>query len=240
MTELAGRKRKVLFLDIDNCLYPESIGISTMMRDKILEFAYKQKIASDYEGVLSLCTRYHKDYGLAIKGLLLHHDIDPLLFNAETDDSLPLDEILKKDHQLVEMLNSIIQQEVEVWAFTNAMIGHGERVLRLLGVRDFFKGVIACDYSLPDFPCKPEARAFYLAMKTAQVEEPTDCYFVDDSAANVETAKTIGWTCVHVVNPSSVSVAGHYRIGLIYELPSVLPSLFSSSSSPFKPSMYNN
>ena len=51
-----------------------------------------------------------------------------------------------------------------------------------------FPGVTFCDYAEPDFACKPHAAFYVKTMKEAGVEQVEDCWFVDDSEANVRAA----------------------------------------------------
>lgn len=86
--------------------------------------------------------------------------------------------------------------------------------MQILELRDQIEGVVFCDYEekSEDFICKPES-AFYhkvcffvlctscirlmtltgQAMDQARVRDPTKCLFVDDSLANIEGAKRVGW-----------------------------------------------
>jgi FMN phosphatase YigB (HAD superfamily) len=78
--------------------------------------------------------KYYKEYGLAIEGLARHHRIDPVEFNREVDDALPLDDILSPDKELREILESFDPTKIKLWLFTNAHITHGKRVVKLLDV----------------------------------------------------------------------------------------------------------
>jgi pyrimidine and pyridine-specific 5'-nucleotidase len=86
------------------------------------------------EDALMLHQQYHTDYGLAIEGLARFHKIDPMEFNREVDDALPLDDILSPDPELRALLEAFDKTKVKLWLFTNAHITHGMRVVRLLGV----------------------------------------------------------------------------------------------------------
>ena len=39
---------------------------------------------------------------------------------------------------------------------TASCLQHASRVLRILGVDDLVEGIVFCDYSNPEFNCKPE------------------------------------------------------------------------------------
>ncbi|EGU83995.1 hypothetical protein FOXB_05488 [Fusarium oxysporum f. sp. conglutinans Fo5176] len=55
--------------------------------------------------------RLHKDYsqqyGQAIEGLVRHHQIDALEYNAKVDDAVPLDDLIKPNAQLRQFLEDI-------------------------------------------------------------------------------------------------------------------------------------
>ncbi|KAJ1966704.1 hypothetical protein H4R35_006924, partial [Dimargaris xerosporica] len=140
----------VFFFDIDNCLYPPSTGIAQIMKERI--YAYGIKIGIPQEQVETLCETYYRDYGLAIRGLLKHHVIDPVDYDREVDGSLPLEALLRPNPDLRAMLSRLTAHRV---AFTNAGEHHAARVLKCLEIDDLFEQVIYCDYGLPDFTCKP-------------------------------------------------------------------------------------
>ncbi len=104
---------------------------------------------------------------------------------------------------------------------------HASRVLRILGIDDLVEGIVFCDYSNPNFNCKPEPEFYHnvgghlrtaamchtndlmQAMKVANVSDPAKCYFVDDSLANVKAARGLGWGhCVHFCERGLLHVEG--------------------------------
>ena len=130
------------------------------------------------EDALALHLKYYTQYGLAIEGLARHHKVDPLEFNREVDDALPLEEMLKPDPKLRKLLLDIDTTKVKLWLFTNAYITHGKRVVKILGVDDLFEGITYCDYSEMPLRCKPHAAMFEKAIAEAQVSAAKGCYFV--------------------------------------------------------------
>lgn len=125
-----------------------------------------------------LHTEYYTMYGLAIEGLVRHHEIDPLDYNAKVDDALPLQDIIKPDAALRQMLEDIDKDKVTMWLFTNAYVTHGRRVVKLLGIEDLFDGLTYCDYAEMPLVCKPSQAMYEKAMKHAGVSKFEDCYFV--------------------------------------------------------------
>ena len=169
--------RPVFFFDIDNCLYPRNRKVHDIMQKLIDQFFVKH-LSLLPEDALQLHQKYYKDYGLAIEGLHRHHKIDPLVFNREVDDALPLDEILKPDPDLRKLLDKFDKTKVKLWLFTNAHITHGQRVVQLLGVAECFEGITYCDYTAEKLLCKPRPEMFEKAEKEAGVSSGDPIFFV--------------------------------------------------------------
>ncbi|KAI0387500.1 pyrimidine 5-nucleotidase [Hypomontagnella monticulosa] len=228
----ATASRPVLFFDIDNCLYPRSTKVHDLMADLIDRY-FATHLGLPEEEAIKLHQEYYKNYGLAIEGLVRHHQIDPLDYNAKVDDALPLENIIKKNPKLRELLEDIDTSKVKLWLLTNAYVTHGRRVVKLLGIEDLFEGLTYCDYSKIPIICKPHKDMFAKAMKEAGVERMEDCYFVDDSYANAESAEKLGWTSVHLVEeglPVPGTPASKYQIRHLEELRGIMPQFFKSSN----------
>ena len=78
------------------------------------------------------------------------------------DGGLQLEQTLGPDARLATLLAGIRARR---WVLTNAGLPHARRVLRLLGVEEYFEGIIYCDYSEPNFPAKPDRLAYERAMR---------------------------------------------------------------------------
>ncbi|KAI9842843.1 MAG: hypothetical protein M1837_006864 [Sclerophora amabilis] len=173
---------------------------------------------------------YYKQYGLAIEGLVRHHAIDPLEYNALVDDALPLEDVIHPDPQLRQLLLDLDRDKVKLWLFTNAYVNHASRVVRLLGVEDLFEGVTYCDYAAPRLVCKPAREMYEKAMKeAAQGRRVEECYFVDDSFLNCNSAQDFGWTSVHLLERDDrepATKAARYQIRSLQELRDLFPQFF--------------
>ncbi|GAA5847640.1 hypothetical protein JCM5353_004169 [Sporobolomyces roseus] len=189
----AADGRKTVFFDIDNCLYSKDAGISELMKDKIR--GYFERLGLGQDEAAELHHRYYTEYGLAIRGLVRHHKVDPLDYDKHCDAALPLETVLKPNPQLQQLLKDVDRRKVRVWALTNAYVNHAVRVLSLLGLSEYFEGVVSCDYGAGEFSCKPEAEFFNqsLLAVTQPPPSPDSLYFVDDSALNVKGANSLGW-----------------------------------------------
>ena len=221
--------RPVFFFDIDNCLYPRSLRIQELMQE-LIDSYFVRNLSLPASDARALHARYYKDYGLAISGLVKHHTIDPLAYNREVDDALPLDDIIKPDPLLRKLLEDVDRSKVKMWLFTNAHITHAQRVVRLLGVAHCFEGITYCDYAAKVLLAKPHKEMFDKAEKEAGALRE-ECYFVDDSALNCRHANERGWTVVHKLEEEESapeSKAGKYQIRHLEELRSIFPQFFFS------------
>ena len=97
------------------------------------------------------------------------------------DDALPLDEVIKPNPQLRQLLEDIDTNKIRLWLFTNAYITHGKRVVKLLQIDDLFEGMTYCDYGSDKFYCKPHVGMFDKAMAEAGVKSNKNCYYVGTS-----------------------------------------------------------
>lgn len=188
--------RVIVWFDIDNTLYSASSKISQAMGERIHNYFVGMGLSHEEAAVLH--HRYYSQYGLALRGLKRHHDVDVIDFDRKCDGSLPLEAMISYDPVVRKVFEDIDRSKARVWALTNAYKPHAERVLRILKLTDLVDGLVYCDYTVDNFSCKPEAEFYQLAMKQAGVTDPSKCYFVDDNRGNIDGAIAQGWRkCVH-------------------------------------------
>ncbi|KAK9478264.1 HAD-like domain-containing protein [Lipomyces japonicus] len=219
----------VFFFDIDNCLYPRSYKIHDIMA-KLIDDYFMERLNLSFNDASILHQKYYKEYGLAIEGLVRHHEIDPLEYNSKVDDALPIAQVLKPDPKLKEFLLSFDKSKVKLWLFTNAYKTHAQRVIKALDIENIFEGVTFCDYSEPILICKPKPEMFERAMKDAGVSSNDKCYFIDDSYTNIKGAKEFGWNLtIQYIDPLDnppPAKAGHYELRDFLEIKALVPELF--------------
>lgn len=145
---------------------------------KLIDEYFATHLSLNWDDAVKLHSEYYRNYGLAIEGLVRHHEIDPMDYNAKVDDALPLEDILKPDPEIRQLLEDIDRSKVTVWLLTNAYSTHGRRVVKLLGIEDQFEGLTFCDYAQQPLVCKPSKEMYLRAMQEAGAVEPEDCFFV--------------------------------------------------------------
>lgn len=232
MTSPPTDTRPVFFFDVDNCLYSRSKRVHDLMQD-LMDQYFVSHLALAPEDASRLHKTYYTQYGLALEGLVRFHKIDPMEYNRLVDDALPLENVLSADPQLRALLEDLDRSQVKPWLFTNAYVTHGMRVVRLLGVQDMFEGITFCDYKAQTLLCKPHRGMFEKAQAESGARSAQDCYFVDDSLPNCSKAHELGWTAVHLLEPSDPAPPtnpSHYQIRGLQELRQLFPQFFRSTA----------
>jgi len=216
----------VVFFDLDDTLYDKSNGLWEAIRVRMSDYLH-ERLGFPTESVPELRRSYFEKYGTTLRGLQIHHQVDPDDYLAYVHN-LPLERYLQVDPSLQELIASIPQPK---WIFTNADDQHAHRVLAYLGIEDCFQGII--DVRAMKFHCKPEVEAYEIAMKIAGEKEPGHCVYLDDSVRNLAPARELGFFTV-LVGSRDPHPAANYSITNLSELPARIPELWPNGRSPIK------
>ena len=206
-----------LFIDLDGTLYPHENGLWEAIADRMGSYMVNVlKLPADK--VPQIRRDYFLRYGTTLRGLIIHHQVDPVEYLAVVHD-VPLEKYLSKDARLRSTLESLQQPR---WILTNSDKAHSQRVLNILGVEDLFEGII--DVTAVDYRNKPDPEVFKIAIEMAGQPDPEYTLFVDDIPNNLPPAKSLGMHTVLVGNKEPGSgVDLHIRD--VYGLPKAVYSL---------------
>lgn len=206
MTEaLADLSRVDTWLfDLDNTLYPAESGFMREVEQRMTAFVARVT-GLPREQAYALQKQYLEEHGLTLRGLMLHHGVDPAEFHALFHD-LSL-EVLAHDADLLQAITRLPGRRL---IFTNADDVHAERVLKHLGLDVLFEDVF--HIASFDYTPKPDPAAF--ARMTAEHGiDPAATAFFEDSERNLAPAAALGMTTVLVGAHASASTAAfvHHR-----------------------------
>ena len=136
--------------DLDNTLYPVESGFMSEIERRMTDFVAKVTGLERGEAY-KLQKSYLAEHGLTLKGLMIHHGVDPKEFHAIFHD-LSL-EGLAHDADLLAALERLPGRRL---IFTNADDVHAERVLERLGLSHLFDDVFHIGSA--DYLPKPSPR----------------------------------------------------------------------------------
>jgi len=175
--------------DLDNTLYPPECGFGPQVEARVTDFV-ETLTGLPRDEAYALQKRYLDEHGLTLRGLMLHHDVDPVAFNALFHD-LAL-ETLAEDPALAAAIARLPGRRL---IFTNADDVHAERVTARLGLAGLFDDVF--HIASADFLPKPEPATF-ARLIAAHAIRPVATAFFDDRAMNLAPAAELGMTTVLV------------------------------------------
>lgn len=181
--------RTILF-DLDDTLYPPESGIMDQIGTLILRYI-QQRLGLPADEANALRRRYLLDHGTTLRGLQIHHQIDPDEYLHFVHD-FAIESYLAPNPHLDSALAKLPQDKI---VFTNASREHAERVLDRLAVRRHFSRIV--DIRDMDYESKPEPASYRRICELLAVEASA-CLIVEDNVRNLLPAKRLGMTTVLV------------------------------------------
>ncbi|KAK3125807.1 hypothetical protein QOZ80_7BG0609970 [Eleusine coracana subsp. coracana] len=250
----AGAKFDCLLFDMDDTLYPLSLGINLACRKNIQDYMLN-KLKIEESQVPKMCLDLYKEYGTTMAGLkLLGYDFDYDDFHACVHGTLPYEK-LKPDPVLRQLLLSLPQRKI---IFTNSDKAHAARVLKKMGLEDCFEGIICFETLNPPTEqnvseqknadvadtdggseagsdgsappprrgvlCKPSLESMEAVIEITNLD-PKRTVFFDDSARNIATGKAAGFHTV-VVGTSVLVPGADMALESIHNIKEALPELW--------------
>lgn len=175
---------KAILFDLDNTLYTEESGIFDLIDQRMNEWL-TSRLQIPLEEVNHFRNHYFMKYGTTLRGLMLHHDVDPHDFLHYVHD-VPVSEFLTADEDLRKMLGLIHSRKI---IFTNSDERHANRILTTLGIQDLFEKIF--DIEAMHFVPKPNPEPYRLALEYLKLV-PSDCLLIDDMERNLKPARELG------------------------------------------------
>jgi len=175
--------------DLDNTLYPLDAGLGADISDRITGYM-ERRTGLPRDEARALQKRYLDEHGLTLKGLMLHHDVNPDEYH-QLFANLPL-ETLARDPALISAIERLPGRRL---IFTNADAGHARRVMDHLGLSGLFDEVFHIESA--GFIPKPDPQAFRRLIDSHAIAPATAAFF-EDRALNLEPAAALGMTTVLV------------------------------------------
>lgn len=214
---------KCILFDLDNTLYPRSLGIFDMVVERIRNY---MEVCLGFEKTLArqLRQEYIQKYGSTLRGLMIHHNLDPKGYLEYVHD-VGVEKKLSPNPALAKFLESL---PIDKAIFTSGHRPHAEKVLRCLGIEQYFPQIF--DITFTHYIPKPNPEPYRQILEHLGLDAG-QCMMIEDLAANLKPAKELGMITVLVCPPASEMAEGmdgfvDYQIRDILELGKVLKGNF--------------
>jgi putative hydrolase of the HAD superfamily len=173
--------------DLDNTLYPVTKQLLAHI-DKHMGNFVANFLNVDATEARQIQKTYFRKYGLTLRGLMLHHGLDPVRYY---DEMTPMDLTqVDPNPALATALRALNGRKV---IYTNASAHHAEIVLDRLGMSDVFEGIY--DITAAEYVPKPAIDSYRKLCELHNID-PAEAAMVDDIARNLEAAATLGMKTV--------------------------------------------
>lgn len=216
---------KYILFDLDNTLYPKSLGIFDLVIERIRHY---MEVRLGFEKNLAqrLREEYIRQYGSTLRGLMIHYHIDPQDYLDYVHD-VGVESKLSPNPALAKLLESI---PLAKGIFTSGHLPYAQKVLRCLGVEKYFPHIF--DITFTNYIPKPNPEPYHQILEFLNLKGK-DCMLLEDLPANLLPAKKLGMITVLVgqQNKANDGIAD-YVIKDILELSQILRNLLPDSSGP--------
>ncbi len=212
---------KYILFDLDETIYPSQSGLMAAIGGLMSRYMEEQLGIPPSE-VPTLREHYYHTYGTTMRGLQIHHGIDPEDYLAYVHN-IPLEDYIGPNDELDRVLAEI---EIEKVVFTNASKEHAHRVLNILDIERHFSRII--DVRDLGYLSKPDPEAYRRVLEILGVEG-NECLIVDDKARNLTPAKELGMITVLVGSEETAYI--DFVIGDVTEIGEVVRRLTSEEPS---------
>jgi len=204
--------------DLDNTLHDATPHVFPHINRAMTRYLMEH-LALDEAAANALRQYYWRRYGATLLGLMRHHGTDPHHFLWHTHQFPQLEPMLVFQRGLRHMLEHLPGQKV---VFSNAPAHYSHAVLEVLGIADLFVRV----YAVEDTRFRPKPASFgFLRILREQRVAPSRAIMVEDSLANLRTARRLGMKTVWVTSARKSPPFVDVRVRSVLQLPRVLNKL---------------
>jgi putative hydrolase of the HAD superfamily len=209
---------RLLLLDLDNTLYPESVGMDRDITRRMIDYVARF-LSMEREEARAYRHERARKYGTTLEWLTVEHgfsDIEAYFAAVHPEGE---EYCIVEDPELARALDAI---ELPKAVLTNSPSEHAHRVLRKLGVADRISAVY--DIRSNGLKGKPHPEAYRRACEACGVGVE-EAFFVDDMPKYVRGFTDLGGRAVLVDEDGRFADEGLPRIRDMTELPAYLSSI---------------
>jgi len=199
----------LVVIDLDNTLYAADNGVFERMDRRMTAFVARE-LGLQETKANELRLRYWKQYGTTLRGLMLHHGMEPEPF-LEYVHNIGVYHMLEPDAELDRALDRIPGRKV---IYTNGIREHARCVLAALNVGHHFDTIY--DIRFNTYRPKPCSETFTMLLEREKAKSDRTL-LVDDMAKNLAVARDLGAKTAWITDSVSSS-DWDYQVPRIHNL----------------------
>ena len=177
--------------DLDNTLHDAQSKIFPLVNTKMNEYI-SSYLDISLEDASSLRESYWERYGATLKGLIKHHNINPIDFLSVTHNLQDFNKLVHPENNLKKTLSKIQGRKI---IYTNAPKTYTNKILKISKIFELFDEIFTIEDS--NFIPKPDQDMMDAFLKKYTISEGV---FIDDVKENLFTAKNSGLTTIWITN----------------------------------------
>ena len=209
---------RVWLFDLDNTLHNATPHIFPHINRSMVSYICEHLSVDEGEAT-RLRQEYWQRYGATLLGLMRHHGTDPHHFLWHTHQFPDLKHMLVLERGLKAMLRRLPGRK---FVFSNAPLRYSEAILELAGIETCFDAVYSVERIR--FQPKPAVGGFRYLLRSERLHAHR-CIMVEDSLANLQTAKRLGMKTVWVSGSTRQPSWVDQRLVSVLDLPRHLQRL---------------
>lgn len=205
-------KNPVWLFDLDNTLHDATPHIFPHINRAMRQYI-ERHLGVGKDEANRIRQDYWQRYGATLLGLMRHHGTDPRHFLWETHQFANLERMVVFERPLLHALRRLPGRKI---IFSNGPRHYAEAILNITGLRHCFDAL----YSVENvrFQPKPMIAGFRKLLRSEGLD-PRRCIMVEDSLANLVSAKRLGMKTVWVSTGLRQSPFVDVKISSVMQLP---------------------
>jgi putative hydrolase of the HAD superfamily len=202
----------VWLFDLDNTLHNATPHIFPHINQAMTDYVGKA-LQIPPEKASQIRVDYWHRYGATLTGMMRNHGTPPRHFLWHTHQFPQLENMLVVERGLAGMLRQLPGRKI---IFSNSPSHYAQAVLAAMRIRRYFAAV----YSIEQlrYRPKPQLQGFRHLLRKEGLR-PSSCIMVEDSAANLRTARQLGMKTVLVSTSLNAPDWVDLRLQSVLDLP---------------------
>ncbi len=200
--------RRVWLLDLDNTLHDATRHAFPRINLAMTRYV-EERLGLAADAADALRNQYWHRYGATLLGLVRHHGVDPAHFLRETHRFDDMASLVRRDVRLRAALARLPGRRI---VLTNAPAAYAKAVLAALGIAPLIERVVSIESMRFAGRIQPKPSRAMLRRLVANLRtDAAHCVLLDDTPANLHSARTVGIRTVLVSGIGRYATAGPVR-----------------------------